>query len=461
MSTGEASFIARARSDEQDRMLEADEPLASLQEACGGEIGSTIAIPELLALTRKARSIGLRLSREIKATDGQEAITAWVEVAPIQVSEEEGCEIAVISWHAAPLPDEDEGMNSQRKIEIDRHLAELTARLGPRQNLLSVDSDAADLKDLRSRMEQGIGRPWTDFVEFPALNAHEQPLHWRLLDGARCRIEGSDRHWTATLVPLGQPDPGRAGFELYFSAETPLNGHTPVESSVDRGDEQAASLGHDIAPVLRQPIGRIIDNAETIRTRLAGPLADEYSNYASDIGDAARHLLGLIDDLADLEAVEDEDFTTAPDEIDLVDAIHRASGMLAGSARDKRIALDIPGDGASQPAIGEFRRVMQVLINLVGNAIRYAPEASAITLTTGQKGTYALLTVADEGPGLSPEQQALVFDKFERLGRSGDGGSGLGLYISRRLARAMGGDLIVESAPGQGARFTLSLPMQR
>ena len=70
----------------------------------------------------------------------------------------------------------------------------------------------------------------------------------------------------------------------------------------------------------------------------------------------------------------------------------------------------------------------------------------------------AAVTVADEGPGLSAEQQAKVFDKFERLGRSGDGGSGLGLYISRRLARAMGGDLTVASAPGEGARFTLELP---
>ena len=66
--------------------------------------------------------------------------------------------------------------------------------------------------------------------------------------------------------------------------------------------------------------------------------------------------------------------------------------------------------------------------------------------------------MADQGQGLSAEQQAKVFDKFERLGRSGDGGSGLGLYISRRLARAMGGELSVDSAPGQGARFTLELP---
>jgi signal transduction histidine kinase len=68
------------------------------------------------------------------------------------------------------------------------------------------------------------------------------------------------------------------------------------------------------------------------------------------------------------------------------------------------------------------------------------------------------VTVADQGPGLSEAEREAVFEKFERLGRSGGGGSGLGLYISRKLARAMGGELSVDSAPGQGARFVLELP---
>ena len=69
--------------------------------------------------------------------------------------------------------------------------------------------------------------------------------------------------------------------------------------------------------------------------------------------------------------------------------------------------------------------------------------------------------IADQGEGLSEEQQARAFEKFERLGRAGDGGTGLGLYISRKLARAMDGDLTVESAEGQGARFTLELPADK
>jgi signal transduction histidine kinase len=102
--------------------------------------------------------------------------------------------------------------------------------------------------------------------------------------------------------------------------------------------------------------------------------------------------------------------------------------------------------------------VLQILLNLVGNAIRYSPEGSQVWLRVESEGDRARIVIADQGEGLSQEQQARAFEKFERLGRGGDGGTGLGLYISRKLARAMDGELTVDSAPGQGARFILDLP---
>ena len=98
--------------------------------------------------------------------------------------------------------------------------------------------------------------------------------------------------------------------------------------------------------MLRQPIARIIANAETIRTRLAGPLADEYSNYAADIAAAGQHLLALIEDLADLEVVEADDFATAPDRIDLADVARRAVGILGVRARERGIDLVAPPESA-------------------------------------------------------------------------------------------------------------------
>lgn len=456
MNGAATEYIAHARVDGEGRLIEADEPLARLQKACGGRIGTRIAIPELLAIVDKAQEFGLRLARQFEAVDGENRISAWIEVSPVttEQGDSDGSMIGVVSWHSEDMQAESEADATRRRIEINRHLADCVARLDSNQRLLSVENEAPDLADFASKAMENAGKPWTDFVVFPG-SAHQQPLHWRLLDGSNCEIEGSERKWTAHLEPLGQPQPGSAGFVLHLTAAEPLTtGY--VRTETENGD--GPSFGRDLTPVLRQPINRIIANAETIRTKLAGPLADEYSDYASDIATAAQHLLALIDDLSDLEVVESDEFTTAPDRIELADVARRACGILGVRAREKRISLVAPPDGESQLAIAEFRRVLQILLNLVGNAIRYAPEDSQVWIRLDRIGSRALITVADQGHGLDEEQQERVFEKFDRLGRSDDGGSGLGLYISRRIARAMDGDLSVESAPGQGARFTLSVP---
>jgi signal transduction histidine kinase len=107
---------------------------------------------------------------------------------------------------------------------------------------------------------------------------------------------------------------------------------------------------------------------------------------------------------------------------------------------------------------GEFRRALQIVMNLLTNAVRYTPEGGQVWIRTESEGDLAALVVADQGKGISSEDQARIFEKFERVDQTEPGGTGLGLYIARRLARAMGGDIAVDSAPGQGARFTFTLP---
>lgn len=455
---GEGGIVlARAQSDGADRLICADEPLAGLQLRCGGELPGTIAIPALLETVRKARSYGLKLARPISANDGQDAISAWVEVEP-RPSPETGCTIVLRNWQSTPLPLEDLAECARRRAAIERTVAGLSARLDAGQCILLVESEAPDLGELTEVMRQGTGRPWTDFVEIQG-DQHRQPLHWRLLDGAVLRVSGSSRRWRATLLPQQVPGSEISGFELLLGADMPLPA-APLPSQPGPGQHTNTPglVGREMVPVLRQPIARIIANAETIRMRLAGPLTEEYSRYAADIAAAGQHLLALVEDIADLEVVEAEDFFTAPDRIDLGDVARRAAGILGVRAKEQGITIDAPKIGDSLPAIAEFRRVLQVLLNLVGNAIRYSPANSQVWIRLEGEGSRARVIVADQGPGLDASQQSRLFEKFERLGRSDEGGSGLGLYISRRMARAMGGDLTVESAPGQGARFILELP---
>jgi hypothetical protein len=445
--------LGEAFSDGANRLLAADEPIAGLQRSCGGTIPGVIAMPELLSLVVKARRYGLRLSRKFQANDGTRRVTAWVELEPDAGREGEGCVIRVLTWHAEAAADDEETRALHRHREIDRALAELTARLDPAQNIIACDGNGADLNAVIRELNDGLGRPWTEFVRFDG-HLPSRPLHWRLLDGATCRLTGSTRQWRVQLEPLGSGEAGNGGFNLYLTPLSPLADNDGEGEAVP----PAASLGNDLVPVLRVPIARIIDNAQTISRKLAGPLAEEYSSYAADIAVAGRHLLSLIDDLADLEAVEAADFMPASERIDLGDIARRAVQVLGAEARAKRFTVVPPAEGEHQYVLGDDRRTLQIVLNLLGNALKYAPEDSQVWLRLDRASGLGSLTVMDQGHGLSMEQQQRMFDKFERLGKADGEGSGLGLYIARRIAEAMRGLLTVDSAPGQGARFTLSLP---
>jgi len=456
MAHVDTSLAARGLTDSEDRLLSADAPLAELHERCGGDIPGVIAIPELLDLVRQGRLMGLRLAREFEAYDGVEKVSGFVRVNPLPGDEGGGCEILVENWHRNSLPPVDQSRMGSRLDEIDRATAELFARLDVEQRIQTVQSDAPDLRKLVIDMRAHHSKGWLEFVHLSGM-ASQETFHWRLLDGCDCKVEGSERNWRIRILPLGGVSAPQ-GFELLLIADHPLSPEEADEAESE-GGEPTSLLGEALMPSLREPIARIIANAETIRTRLAGPLRQEYSDYAADISSAGQHLMSLLDDLGDLELVEAPDFKTAKERIDLADAARRAGEILSGKAREKGIKIAMPTEDQTTFATGEYRRVLQILLNLLGNAISYSPNESEISLGIGKDANdRPCVSVSDQGPGLTEDQQERIFKKFERLGREGDGGSGLGLYISQRLANAMGGDLEIVSAEGEGTRFTLTLP---
>lgn len=460
-------LAAYGLTDARDRLLSADAPLAELQERCGGDVPGTLAIPELLALVRQARAMGLKIARGFSAFDGDAEVSGFARIHPLGEDEGGGCEVLVENWQRSPLTPPSAREFAERIDAIDRATSDVTARLDARQRIQVLSARARDAAGLESAALAAPGAVWSDLVELVDIT-HHQPLHWRLLDGAACRLEGSTRHWRVRLIPLGTDAQNPSGFELLLIAEEALEdggkGHPPAAETENSLETSPARLvGTALTPVLRQPVQCIIANAETMRARLAGPLRDEYSDYAGTIASAGQHLAAMLDDLADLEVVETPGFSTAKEPVDLVDAATRAAGILGVRAQNRDTALVVEGARGTAVASAEFRRVLQILINLVGNAIAYSPVSSTVTIDVhpAAEGRVAV-TVADEGPGVSPQQATRIFDKFERLGRDSDGGkdkgSGLGLYISRRLAEAMEGTLTVGSAPDGGALFTLELP---
>ncbi len=465
MNRQQSLLAARGLTDAQDRLLTADEPLAELHHACGGNLPGTLAVPELLALVRHARRMGLKIAREFSAFDGEDMVSGFVRVHPVEDDELGGCEVLIENWHRAPHSQDNSQQVAERMDAVDRASAEITARLDARQKVQLITSLASDATALRDAIALSPGKVWSEYVTLQGI-AHQQPLHWRILDGAEARIAGSERTWRVRLIPLGQTGAAPRGFELLLVADAPLD--VPSEDpEQDDSASQSRLIGSALTPVLRQPIARIIANAETIRTRLAGPLREEYSEYAGNIAAAGQHLSAMLDDLADLEVVEAPGFTTARERVDLADVARRAAGILGVRAQDREISVVVANPDKPVVAIAEFRRVLQIFINLIGNAIAYSPEGSTVTVASGNAGQGRVQTsVIDQGPGVDEGQALKIFDKFERLGRDSDGGndpgSGLGLYISRRLAVAMRGELEVVQPDGNdadtGAEFRLTLP---
>lgn len=430
--------------DRNGRLLRADPPMADLHASLGGALGEILALPSLLDLAQHAMRLGMRLSRPVSAVGAHESVDMWCECIPGS----EGVELRFSQWSVLPLP---AIIDPAPPNPIPPFLDALRIRVDPLGRILHVASPV----DLAAEWlpERATLKPLGTLVMLedgsPLVLADSQ-------NGTRVRLAGDDRPWQLQRL---RDDQG-AGWHLILTQapeRDEADAPAPLPPLFD-GERLERMFGSQIGPALRQPIGRIIANAETIGGRLEGPLRADYAGYAGDIASAGRHLLALIDDLADLEAIEASGFSAAREPVDLADLARRAAGLLALKAADRSIRIDRPADDESLPATGEFRRVLQVLLNLLGNAINYAPDGSMIWLRLDDGPDWASVTVADQGPGMSDEEQQRLFNKWERLGRSGDGGSGLGLYISRRLALAMQGDLTVESAPGQGARFTLVLP---
>jgi signal transduction histidine kinase len=443
------------RLDSEGRLIEADPPLAALHERAGGRPGGLLAVPQIATLGRLARRLGIIVARPAIAADGERDIDLWVRAEP------SGNEVTLeISGWTARAPQLGADVQPQeREADFLRAGADWTWETDETLALTQLSPSAANA--LGSSARELIGRRMVHLFRFREAVDGSIPILIALAEHSRfdgqlaelANAPGSP--YLLSGVPLIDGMGRFAGFR--GSAVVVHQSESPTESSADRPGDSGA-FGERLDQALRTPLNHIVNAAELLRAQQEGPLRREYTAYASDIASAGRHLLAMVDDLVDLQAIERDDFTPEIERIDLADVARRAAGLLSVRAAERQVRIDKPGEGEALPALGEFRRALQIMMNLLVNAIRYSPEGSMVWIRSERVGQMVALTVADLGKGIAPEDQDRVFDKFERVDPSEPGGTGLGLYIARRLARAMGGDILLDSAPGQGARFTLTLP---
>lgn len=447
-------FPILGKADAQGKLIEADPPLAALHVQSGGRPGGTLAIPQLAALVRLVARLQAAVSRPVTAADDGSDISLFVHARP----EGDHVTIEITDWTARPVEPGNRLRSEGRIEDFRRASADFHWMVNAELKLTDISHNAASA--LGATASGLIGQPFTrlfGLFDSPdgAMPMLDAVATQRPFEGQRSRLRGTD---FGMLLLDGHPVFDEGGSFIGYRG-------TAIRMEEDDATSPAAvatladeTFGAEIGKVLKAPLDRIIANADTISTQADGPLRRGYADYATDIASAGRHLMSLVDDLIELQTIEHPNYKPEQDEIDLCDLARRAAGLLQVRAADKGVRIDRPAEYEALPAIGEFRRVLQILVNLIGNAVRHSPDGGMIWLRAEPEDGRAVLIVADQGAGIAEADQERIFEKFERLHGAQSGASGLGLYISRQLARAMGGDLTVDSAPGQGARFILTLP---
>jgi signal transduction histidine kinase len=217
-----------------------------------------------------------------------------------------------------------------------------------------------------------------------------------------------------------------------------------------------ATMSHE----LRTPLNAIGGYAELLEMGIRGPVTEEQREDLARIQRSQRHLLSLINDILNFAKVEAGRVEYQLADVRLADLLAAVGEVIAPQVAARGLAFDVArADGLVVRTDPEKAR--QVLLNLLGNAVKFTPRSGRVAIEVAQAPARVSIRVRDTGPGIPADQLERIFEPFVQLDRSltsGHAGAGLGLAISRDLARGMGGDLTVESVPGDGSVFTLTLP---
>ncbi|MGH7469490.1 MAG: MHYT domain-containing protein [Longimicrobiales bacterium] len=237
---------------------------------------------------------------------------------------------------------------------------------------------------------------------------------------------------------------------------------------LERVTESRARLMRGFSHDVREPLGAANGYLDLLDEGIVEPLSDKWRGMMQNVRRSIGRAVSLTEDLLELARAEAGQIEIDPGPMHLTKAAlevveeYRAKA----EARDMVIKTDLP---AEFPAIeSDTSRVRQILGNLISNAIKYAANGSlTVRVDAGEgdgapgPGRWAAVHVTDTGPGITPEQLKLLFQEFKRLEPAGEGGAGIGLAISRTLARVLGGDITVVSRVGKGSTFTLWLPVNK
>ncbi len=246
------------------------------------------------------------------------------------------------------------------------------------------------------------------------------------------------------------------------TAQTTLNdARRSAEEANKSKSEFLANMSHE----LRTPLNSVIGFAEVMKDEIFGPIGDRYKEYAESVHASGQHLLSLINDVLDLSKIEAGKIELVEEETDVAVILSKCRQLLHERASQAGLHIQLVIPGPLPFIVVDGRRIKQIILNLMSNAVKFTPPGGRITLRAELEAPHGLkVSVMDTGIGMTKEEIAISLEQFgqidNELSRQHEG-TGLGLPIARSLAELHGGKLDVESKKDAGTTVTLWLPMQR
>jgi GAF domain-containing protein len=231
-----------------------------------------------------------------------------------------------------------------------------------------------------------------------------------------------------------------------------------VEEASKHKSQFLANMSHE----LRTPLNAILGYTELIIDGIYGEAPEKMRTVMERVQSNGKHLLGLINDVLDLSKIEAGQLVLSIQDYSIKDVVHGVYSAVEPLANSKKLAFKIDVPANLPPARGDDRRLTQVLLNLVGNAIKFTDAGEVAVKAAASNGAYTI-SVRDTGPGIAAADQAKIFDEFQQADSTqtkAKGGTGLGLSIAKRIIEMHGGKLWVESSLGAGSTFSFTVPLR-
>jgi signal transduction histidine kinase len=236
-------------------------------------------------------------------------------------------------------------------------------------------------------------------------------------------------------------------------------------SNADESNSAKSKFLANMSHELRTPLNAIIGFSELLTTETYGKLGDShYRDYAHDIHESGKHLLGLINDVLDISKIDAVQIETYREPTDLTDLLHKTVQMMLPQAERAGVTLVESYDRSLPPMRTDERRLRQVLLNLMSNAVKFTASGGKVSVSAYRQGGGLAISVADTGIGIAPEDIPKAMENFGQV-QSGwsrqTEGTGLGLPLSKRLVELLGGTFVLESQVGVGTNVIVSFPAER